>query len=220
MVAMPRARRAAAPTPDADMALVQRLLQGDEAAFTAIVERIHGPLIRFVRLFVSSQDAAEDVVQDTWVGVLNGLHRFEGRSGLKAWIFSIAANRAKSRAVRDKRIVTFSALSRTDFDDDPAVGPDRFGPDGSWASPPARWEDTPEKTLLRRETMAVVEDALTRLPVGQRAVVLLRDVEGLDAAEVCNMLAISETNQRVLLHRGRSKVRAALERYWAERQPC
>jgi RNA polymerase sigma-70 factor (ECF subfamily) len=195
-------------------ALVKRLLAGDEAAFTHVVGRYHGPLIRFALLFVATRSVAEEVVQDTWVAVLSGLPSFEGRSTLKSWIFSILANRAKTRAVREKRTIAFSELSAPGVEDEPAVDPDRFTSAGGWSSPPGRWDhDTPERLLLREEALAVVEKAMAQLPASQRAVVTLRDVEGLDAAEVCNVLEISETNQRVLLHRARSKMRAALERY-------
>lgn len=200
----------------ADQALVRLLLDGNEAAFSEVVERFHTPLIRFALLFVANREVAEEVVQDTWVAVLNGLPAFQGRSALKSWIFSIAANRAKTRAIREKRTITFSELSAPG-DDEPAVDPDRFSSGGAWSSPPGRWDrDTPEKLLLRQEALAVVAAAMAELPPSQQAVVTLRDVEGLDAAEVCNVLEISDTNQRVLLHRGRSKVRSALERYTLE----
>lgn len=203
-----------------DLALVKRLLAGDEEAFTEVVEAYHSPLIRFALLFVANRQVAEEVVQDTWVAVLNGLPSFQGRSALKSWIFSIVANRAKSRAVREKRTVTFSELSSAD-PDEPAVDPDRFTSSGSWASPPARWDaDTPEKVLLRGEALGVVGAALAALPPNQRAVVTLRDIDGLDAADVCNVLEISETNQRVLLHRGRSRIRSALERYTLKGSEC
>ncbi len=199
-----------------DLATVQQLLAGDEATFTAVVERLHPSLIRFALLFVASREVAEEVVQDTWVAVLNGLSSFQGRSALKSWIFSIAANRAKTRAIRERRTITFSELSAPG-DDEPAVDPDRFSSGGAWSAPPGRWDrDTPEKLLLRQEALAVVAAAIAELPPSQQAVVTLRDVEGLDAAEVCNVLEISDTNQRVLLHRGRSKVRSALERYTLE----
>lgn len=203
-------------SPD-ELALVKRLLAGDEAAFTQVVERYHGPLIRFAQLFVADRAVAEEVVQDTWLAVLNGLPSFEGRSALKSWIFGILSNRAKTRGIREKRTIAFSDLSVPGNEDRPAVDPDRFTSAGGWLTPPGRWdEDTPEKLLLRQEAFAVAEKAISELPANQRAVVTLRDVEGLDAIEVCNILEVSETNQRVLLHRARSKVRAALERYMAE----
>jgi RNA polymerase sigma-70 factor (ECF subfamily) len=199
-----------------ERALVEQLLAGDEAAFTAVVQRYHGPLLRFARMFVRDGTTAEEVVQDTWLAVLTGLPSFQGRSTLKSWIFSILANRAKTRAVRDKRSITFSELA-PGLGHAPTVEPERFTPAGGWAAPPDRWdEDTPEKLLLRREALAVARQAVAALPAGQQAVLTLRDIEGFDAAEVCNVLEISETNQRVLLHRARSKVRAAFERYLAE----
>ncbi len=197
-----------------DVALVGRMLAGDEAAFTHVVERYHGSLIRVAMAFVSSRDVAEEVVQDTWLAVLNGLPAFEGRSALKSWIFRILTNRAKTRGVRDKRTVPFSELSSSGSDDEPAVDPDRFTSAGAWSAPPGRCDRvTPERLLLHREGRAVMEKAIAELPAAQRAVVTLRDVEGLDAADVCKVLDLSEANQRVLLHRARSKVRSALERY-------
>lgn len=197
-----------------DVALVKRLLDGDEAAFTGLVERYHGRLLRLALVFVSDGASAEEVVQDTWLAVLTGLRSFEGRSGLKTWIFSILTNRAKTRGRRDKRSVPFSALATPDSEDEPAVHPSRFTPAGSWSAPPERWEeDTPERLLLRHETSALIDQAIGELPAGQRAVITLRDVEGLDSAEVCNILEISETNQRVLLHRARARIRTALEQY-------
>jgi len=198
--------------------VVQRLREGDEAAFTHLVETYHAPLTRFALLFVGDRSVAEEVVQDTWMAVLSGLDTFEGRSALKSWIFSILANRAKTRGVREKRTVAFSDLAPADTDDGPAVDPDRFASSGGWLAPPTRWDhNTPESQLLHAETLAVAKQALEALPPNQRAVVTLRDVEGLDAAEVCNILDVSETNQRVLLHRGRAKVRAALERHMSKR---
>lgn len=204
---------AGASAPAGDLALVKQLLAGDEAAFTWVVERYHSPLLRFARLFVSNEAVAEEVVQDTWLAVLSGLPSFEGRSALKSWIFSILANRAKSRAVREKRTIAFSELSAPGSESEPAVDPDRFTSAGAWSTPPDRWKDTPESLLLHREALGVVDQAMAALPATQRAVVTLRDVEGLEAAEVCNILEISETNQRVLLHRARSRLRAALDRY-------
>lgn len=197
-----------------DAALVKRLLDGDEAAFTGLVELYHGRLLRLALVFVSDRGSAEEVVQDTWLAVLTGLRSFEGRSGLKTWIFSILSNRAKTRGRRDKRSVPFSALTTPDSDDDPAVDPSRFTTGGMWSAPPERWaEETPERLLLRQETRALVDQTIGELPAAQRAVITLKDVEGLDSAEVCNILEISETNQRVLLHRARARVRTALEQY-------
>ncbi len=211
----------ATPTPASsfdEKDLIRRLRAGDEPAFVQLVETHHGPLIRFALLFVADRFVAEEVVQDTWMTVLTGLEGFEGRSALKSWIFSILANRAKTRGVREKRTVAFSDLTPAETDDGPAVDPDRFSSSGGWLAPPARWDHrTPESALLETETLGVAQQALETLPPNQRAVVTLRDVEGLDAAEVCNILDVSETNQRVLLHRGRAKVRAALERHMSKR---
>lgn len=208
----PRAGDATVRVSSEDAALVKRLLEGDERAFAGLVERYHGRLLRLALLFVSDRASAEEVVQDTWLAVLTGLRAFEGRSGLKTWIFSILTNRAKTRGRREKRSIPFSALAGQHPADEPAVPPNRFTGNGSWSVPPERWdEDTPEQVLLRHETRALIDQAIAELPAGQRAVISLRDVEGLDAEEVCNVLEISETNQRVLLHRARGKIRAALE---------
>lgn len=195
--------------------VIRRLRSGDEGAFAGLVETHHTALVRFAMLYVADRPTAEEVVQDTWMAVLTGLEAFEGRSAIKSWIFSIVANKAKTRGAREKRTIAFSDL--TPDRHEPAVDPDRFGSNGGWLAPPRRWDDdTPESHLLRAETLAVARQAMEALPANQRAVVTLRDVEGVDAAEVCNILELSETNQRVLLHRGRAKVRAALERHLAE----
>lgn len=196
-----------------DAVLVTRLLAGDEQAFATLVDGLHGSLVRLARVFVREQAVAEEVAQETWVAVLEGLGSFGGRSSLKTWILRILTNRAKTRGAREARSVPFSAID-SDSGADPAVDPSRFNSGGMWTSPPRVWdEETPEKLLGRRETMVIVEKAVDELPAAQRAVLVLRDVEGADADEVCNILEVSETNQRVLLHRARSKVRAALERH-------
>lgn len=197
-----------------DRLLVERLLAGDEATFTALVEQHHGALLRLARVFVPSQAVAEEVVQETWVGVIHGLPKFQGRSTLKTWIFRILTNRAKTRGVREGRSVPFSALGNPDSEHEPAVSPDRFQASGMWAAPPHPWEsDTPEKLIMQKQAIERLASALEDLPPNQRAVVTLRDVEELESPEVCNILEISETNQRVLLHRGRSKLRRVLEEY-------
>jgi RNA polymerase sigma-70 factor (ECF subfamily) len=154
---------------------------------------------------------AEEVAQETWVGVLNGLDRFEGRSSLKTWIFRILVNRAKTRGERESRSVPFSSLESGDGE--PSVDPDRFIEAGAWASPPRAWEGEPEDRLLAGEARAVIDRAIEQLPTAQRQVITLRDIEGLDADEVVAVLDITDGNQRVLLHRARSKVRQALEDY-------
>lgn len=196
--------------PETDDAVLERLLAGDEAAFSALVAAHHASLLRLAITFVSDRGAAEEVVQDTWLGVLKGLKSFEARASLKTWIFRILVNRARSRGARDGRTVSFSAL------EDPSAGGmdlvDRFSAEGRWVQPPSLWhEQDPEDLLLRAETMQCLEGAIASLPANQSAVVTLRDVEGVEAREVCNILAISETNQRVLLHRARTRVRATLE---------
>lgn len=197
-----------------DLSLVQRLVAGDEAAFTSLVDHYHARLVRLAMTFVSDRSAAEEVVQDTWIGVINGLPKFAGRSALKTWIYRILTNRAKTRGVRDARSVPFSSLGNPDSEDEPAVDPARFQPNGMWADPPRRWDDdTPEKLLSRQEALRRLQEEIAQLPANQRAVVTLRDIEGLDSEEVCNVLEISETNQRVLLHRARSKLRRAMEEY-------
>ncbi|MBI2186410.1 MAG: sigma-70 family RNA polymerase sigma factor [Acidobacteria bacterium] len=195
-----------------DAALVKRLLDGDDAAFAGLVDQYHGRLLRLAMMFVSERASAEEVVQDTWLAVLTGLRSFAGRASLKTWIFSILTNRAKTRGQRDKRSVPFSALGDRSGNDEPAVSPSRFSSSGRWSVPPEQWDaETPEQRLLRHETRTLIDQTIADLPAGQRAVVTLRDIEGLDAAEVCNILEISETNQRVLLHRARARIRTALE---------
>jgi RNA polymerase sigma-70 factor (ECF subfamily) len=199
-----------------DLALVQRILARDETAFAELVDRHHASLLRVALAYASNPASAAEVVQDTWMGVLRGLAKFEGRSSLKTWIFHILVHRAKTKGVRDARSVPFSALEGGAQEGEPAVDPSRFKSDGMWARPPRNWdESTPEKLLLDREARRRIEDAIAALPAQQRVVISLRDLEGLEPADVCNILEISETNQRVLLHRARSKVRAELERYLA-----
>jgi RNA polymerase sigma-70 factor (ECF subfamily) len=195
--------------------VVEALRAGDEATFAALVREYGPTMLRVARMFVSSRAVAEEVVQEAWIGVLNGIGRFEGRSSLKTWIFRILTNTAKTRAVREGRSLPFSALGG---DDEPAVDPDRFlGEDtrfpGHWSAPPASWAGTPESRLLAGEALDVIEREIERLPPAQAVVITMRDVEGFSAEEVRNALDITETNQRVLLHRARSRVRRALEEY-------
>jgi len=200
-----------------DARQVADLLVGDEAAFIALVRREHASMVRFAEQFVSSRASAEDVAQEAWAAVLAGLPRFEGRSSLRSWIFGIVANRAKSRGVREGRCVPLSALA--DEDEEDSVDPDRFfGPGspqtGRWMRPPERW---PENLLEQAETLAVVREAIERLAGMRRQVITLRDVEGWSAKETCALLGITEENQRVLLHRARSRVRTDLERHFSAR---
>ena len=198
-----------------DAKLVKGLQAGDEDVFMELVRALNPSLLRVARMFVPTAALAEDVVQETWLAVLNGIDRFEGRSSLKTWIFSILTNTAKTRGERERRSVPFSALDTDDGGFEPAVERSRFTGTGHWAVLPRAW---PEDRLLAKETLSVVERAIERLPASQRTVITLRDVEGWTADEVRNTLELSETNQRVLLHRARAKVRRALEQYLSEEQ--
>lgn len=200
--------------------LIAALRKGDEDAFAYLVERYHGQLVRMATLFCRDASAAEEVAQETWIAVLQGVGRFEGRSSLKTWIFSILSNKAKTRGQRESRSIAFSELeSGVGESDEPVVDPERFKPDGWWRddSHPTDWESSPELIALTGEIQSCINAALTHLPSQQAQVMTMRDILGLDSADVCNVLGISETNQRVLLHRARSKVRIALERYFDER---
>jgi RNA polymerase sigma-70 factor (ECF subfamily) len=206
------------PSSDDDGALVAALRRAEESAFVRLVGLHQSQLLRLARGFVRDRAVAEEVVQETWLAVLNGIDRFEGRSSLKTWIFQILVNRARTRAVRERRSAPFSALAA---DDGSAVDADRFRPPGDrwarhWAAAPSDWRALPEERLLGRETLARVRDAIEALPPRQANVLVLRDVEGWEPEEICAALGLSPGNQRILLHRGRSKVRAALEDYLAE----
>jgi RNA polymerase sigma-70 factor, ECF subfamily len=195
--------------------LIEALRAGDEDAFRELVRMYNSSLLRVARIYVPTQALAEEVVAETWLAVLEGLDRFEGRSTLKTWIFRILANRAKTRAVRERRTLPLSAFEPERIQE-PALGPDRFREwddprwPGHWAVPPTPW---PEDRLLTGETRDKLAEAIDALPGTQRAVISLRDIEGWSAEEVCNALGLTETNQRVLLHRARAKVRKALEDY-------
>jgi RNA polymerase sigma-70 factor (ECF subfamily) len=192
----------------ADARLVDGLRAGDEAAFKEVMRQYGAAMLRVAQMYVSSRAVAEDVVQDAWVGVLRGIDRFEGRSSLKTWLFRIVANTAKTRGMREARSVPFSALAG---DDEATVDPDRFfGADTRF---PGHWAVPPEGRVLAGEALDVIAEAIERLPPAQRTVITLRDIQGLSAEEVRNALDLTETNQRVLLHRARSKVRSALEEY-------
>jgi RNA polymerase sigma-70 factor (ECF subfamily) len=191
-----------------DARLVDGLRAGDEEAFRRLMRLYGGSMLRVAQMYVSSRALAEEVVQDAWVGVLRGIERFEGRSSLKTWLFRIVANTAKTRGARESRSVPFSSLAG---DDEEPVDPDRFlGPDERFAG---HWAAPPEGRVLAEEAMGVIQRAIERLPPAQRAVITLRDIQGFSSDEVRNALDVTETNQRVLLHRARSKVRSALEEY-------
>jgi RNA polymerase sigma-70 factor (ECF subfamily) len=204
-----------------DAHVVEALRAGDERAFATLVREYHDSLVRVALIYVSTRAVAEEVVQETWLGVLRGLDRFEGRSTLKTWIFRILTNTAKTRAQREGRTIPFSSLRNPTGVPEPSVDPDRFNPDDDpmwprhWATPPPEW-DLPEERLLAGELQTTVEAAIDELPPSQCVVIRMRDVEGYTSEEVCNALEISETNERVLLHRARAKVRQALDDYLIE----
>jgi RNA polymerase sigma-70 factor, ECF subfamily len=190
-----------------ERALLERLRAGDESAFEALVMRHDGALRRVARTLVRTDSAADEVVQETWLGVVRGLGSFEGRSSLRTWIFRILVNTARTRATRDARNLPFSAL---EGEDRPAVEPTAFAADGRWTSAPPRLDTDPESGLLSAELRAQLLRAVDELSSDQRAVITLRDLIGLSAGEVCELLELSDANQRVLLHRARARVRALL----------
>jgi len=189
---------------ESDAELLVRLRDGDEQAFVTLVGRYQGSLLRVARTFVPNDAVAEEVVQDTWMGVVRGVDRFEGRSSFKTWLFRILVNRARTSGVREHRHLPLDPTG-------PTVSPDRFDGGGAWADPPVPWEADVDDRLVAESWGPALRAAVDALPGRQRDVVLLRDVEGLPAEQVCAALDISEGNQRVLLHRGRSRLRAMLE---------
>jgi RNA polymerase sigma-70 factor (ECF subfamily) len=199
----------------ADADVVARLRAGDQAAFRDLVTRNHAAMVRFASGYVPSTAVAEEVTQDTWIAVIRGIDGFEGRSSLRTWIFRILANQARTRGARERRTVPASSLTDELAEaEQPSVSVERFaGPPGRgmWAQPPARWSDQPEERLLVSATFERFAETVSTLPENQRRVLVLRDVEGWTSEEVCELLELSEVNQRVLLHRARSKLRALLE---------
>ena len=192
------------------------LRAGDERAFRDLFAHSYPMMKRVARVYVASDAVAEEVVQETWMAVVTGIDRFEGRSALGTWIFSILTNQAKTHSARERRAVPFSSVAPSELED-PSVDPDRFQKDddawpGHWATPPRPWQK-PERRLLSLEARDRLKAALAQLPDRQRMIVGLRDVEGHSAKEVCELLGLSQENQRVLLHRGRSRLRAILEEY-------
>ncbi len=203
-----------------EAARLAALQAGDAAAFEALVAEQHAGLLRLARLFLTDERLAEEAVQETWLAAVRGLERFEGRSSLKTWLVSILMNRARTIGKREARYLTIDFESE-DFDDGPTVEPTRFYGreeewDGYWREYPAAWPNQPEAEALSGELLALIEASIRRLPARQRAVILLRDMQHWGAEEVCNALDVSETNQRVLLHRARAAVRQALESYFEE----
>ena len=202
-----------------EAALLAALRAGDERAFARLVELHHGTLVRVARQYVATQEVAEDVVQEAWLGFLRGLPAFEGRSSLRTYLVRIVMNLARTRGVREARSAPFSSLVRDD-EDGPSVDPERFvkAPSpgaGHWASPIRPWSGSAEQIALSAEAIGKVHEAIAMLPDTQRRVVTLRDVDGFGADEVCDLLGLSEGNQRVLLHRARTKLRQALAEYYA-----
>jgi RNA polymerase sigma-70 factor, ECF subfamily len=188
-----------------DAELVERLRAGDASAFRVLVARYQGQLLRLAASLVPSRAIAEEVVQETWLGVVRGVERFEGRSSVKTWLFRILVNRAHSAGARERRSIP------VDFAQEPAVASGRFGRDGTWTSPPESWTDEADERISAQALARRIGPLLSTLPEAQRQVFLLRDVEGLTAAEVCDLLKLSDGNQRVLLHRARSRMRGMLE---------
>lgn len=205
---------------ESEASILARIRQGDRDAFAALVDRHHASLIRLAALFVSTRSSAEEVAQETWLAALDGIARFEGRSSIKTWLFRIAVNRAKTRAVREGRSLPVSALGDGSGGADPEVSPveGRFDANGKWSDPPVPWEaENPEELLARSEAATALSAAIAELPPSYRAIVTMRDMEELSSEEVCNVLEISESNQRVLLHRARSRLRRALEKHFRGR---
>ena len=196
--------------------LVAKLRQGDESAFDQLVNQHHGALIRMAMVYVADREVAEEVVQDTWMAVIESLDRFEGRSSLRTWIFGIMIHKAKDRGVREKRHTTFSAFESYDDDSEEAVDPSRFQQSGEWtghwAFPPQPWDNqTPEKLLASQQAVNAMNQAIEGLPATLKEVLILRDVEGVESKEICELLKITETNLYVRLHRARERVRTTVE---------
>ncbi len=199
---------------------IAALRAGQEPAFVELIDRYHAGMVRLAQMFVRDAAVAEEVVQEAWLGVLHGLARFEARSSLKRWISTILINRAKTRATRERRSIPFSELWGEAGPEpfEPSVAPERFRPEdtawrGGWVSFPLGWNAAPDERLLAQEVQTQIRASIDSLPDSQRQVVVLRDVHGMTADETCSLLQISDVNQRVLLHRGRSKVRRAIELY-------
>jgi RNA polymerase sigma-70 factor (ECF subfamily) len=198
-----------------ELSLVLALRNGDATAFETLVDRYHLSLVRLAQAHVGDPMIAEEVVQETWMALVRGIHRFEGRSTLKTWLFRVLTYQASHRAAREHRAISFSGLHK------PALDADRFHPEGHawaghWADALPDWHDTPEETLLAGETLAHIQALIQDLPPRQRAVIVMKDIEGLDAAEICEVLDVSEGTRRVLLHRARTRVREGLANYLRE----
>lgn len=189
-----------------DTELLEQLMKGDERAYVDLVTRYHEPLVRVARYYVANDASAEDVAQDTWIAVLRGIERFEGRSTLKTWLFRICVNRARTAGVKEHRTVPVDVMAA-----EASVSPSRFNQGGMWADPPVPFTDTIDDALVNGPLVHLVHASIARLPATSRAVVTLRDVEGLSTAEVADLLELSEANVRVILHRCRAKIRSEVE---------
>jgi RNA polymerase sigma-70 factor (ECF subfamily) len=203
-----------------EQTLIERLKARDESAFVELIESYYGYLFPLADFYVSNKAVAEEVVQETWLAVLKGIDRFEGRSSFKTWISQIVMNQARTRGVREGRMVPFSEFADDDKPE-PAIDPACFqlqheGCPGHWSVAPRPWNDDPESQLLSSESMTVLQNAVALLPDAQRLVLTMRDIQGDTPEEVCNVLSISETNQRVLLHRARSRVRGMVESHFSK----
>jgi RNA polymerase sigma-70 factor (ECF subfamily) len=192
---------------------IDALRAGDEQTFEALARRHSAPMLRLAMAYVRDRETAEDVVQETWITFLRTLDRFQGRSSLRTWLFGILTNIARARRRRESRLVTFTSMLSLDGGDSrrPTVDRARFASDGNWRRPPPSWSEPPDKVLESRETLAAVQSAIDGLPTKLREVIVLRDVAGWDADEVCELLRISPGNQRIRLHRARAAVRQQLE---------
>ena len=204
-----------------DSEVVSRLRAGDEAAFREVVAEYGGRLTRLARSFSHNDAVIEEAVQETWLAVFQGIPGFQGRSPLRTWLFGILVNQAHRLAVREHRHARVALGGNVGAGQNPSPEDEDREPsmdrNGMWVEPPAPWGlENPESAMVSKETLRVIEAGLADLPEAQRQVVLLRDVEGLGSEEVCNVLGVSDTNQRVLLHRGRARVRRALDRYMKE----
>jgi RNA polymerase sigma-70 factor (ECF subfamily) len=195
-----------------DARLVAALRTGDERAFASVVDRFHPALIRYAVAHVSDRSMAEEIVQETWLALVRGVERFEGRSSLKTWLFRVLTYQARQRVGHEHRAAVFSDVH------EPSVDPSRFTPHdhrfpGHWIDDLPSFDDTPEEFFLRQETMAHVRDLIAQLPARQRVVLVLRDVEGLSAEEACHVLGMNDGTMRVLLHRARARIRQGIETY-------
>lgn len=209
-----------------DREVIDALRMGDEPSFILLVDRYHNSLLRIAMLYVHDRALADEIVQETWMSVLQGVKGFEGRSSVKTWIFRILKNIAMTRWKKENRSIPFSMLQDPEIsDDEPSVDPERFLPSdhpdypGGWAIPPKAWNLAPEEHLLAQEIKQCIQKSIAALPHNQQMVITMRDIVGWTSEEVCNVLQLSETNQRVLLHRARSKVRWALEKYFSGETP-